>query len=321
MKDRIQHYVRHIENALARQDFDANPPELYDPMAYILALGGKRLRPALTLAACELMGGKLEDAMMPALGIEMFHNFSLIHDDIMDEADLRRGKATVHKKWGQSTAILAGDGMLVKAYQLIAQVDPKILPRVLKSFSETALEVCEGQQFDLNFEKQEDVTEDDYLEMITLKTSVLLGCAMRVGGIIGGAKPHNAQLLYDFGKNIGVAFQIQDDILDTFGDPEKFGKTPGGDILNDKKTILFLNAQHNANASQAELLKRNYGSSSEKVETISSVMKETGALNYAEQKMDAYYKEALTALDQVPGEAELKNDLAQFAEWLIKRDR
>lgn len=319
--EKIQHYVRHIENAIARQDFDMDPPQLYEPMSYILALGGKRLRPALTLAACELMGGKLEEAMMPALGIEMFHNFSLLHDDIMDEADLRRGKPTVHQKWGTSTAILAGDGMLVKAYQLIAQVDPKVLPRVLKTFSETALEVCEGQQFDLNFETQDDVSEEDYLEMITLKTSVLLGCAMRVGGIVGGAKASTAQLLYDFGKNIGVAFQIQDDILDTFGDPEKFGKTPGGDILNDKKTILYLYALHHADENQLKLLKGNFNSREEKVEHISGIMKDTGALGYAQQKMEAYYKEALAALDQVNGDPGLKKELAEFAEWLIRRDR
>lgn len=317
---KIENYTRLLTNTLARQDFDGEPKELYEPISYILGLGGKRLRPALTLAACELYGGDVSDALMPAMGIEIFHNFSLIHDDILDKAPLRRGKKTVHEKWGQDIAILSGDAMLVKAYQYIAAVDSKILPYVLKTFSNTAMEICEGQQYDLNFEKLEEVPEEDYIEMIRLKTSVLLGCALKVGALVAGAPLTEADKLYHFGMNIGIAFQIQDDILDAFGNPEKFGKTPGGDILNDKKTILMIHAQKAAIDSQKAELTKSYGSDQEKVKAIQKLMVDLGSKDHAVAEMKAYYREALKHLDESSGNAEIKNELANFAEWLIQRD-
>ncbi len=317
---KIESYTRLIENTLARQDFDSEPAELYAPISYILSLGGKRLRPAMVLAACDLYDGELSDAIMPALGIEVFHNFSLIHDDILDKAPLRRGKKTVHEKWNHDIALLSGDAMLVKAYQYIAAVESSILPHVMKAFSATAMEVCEGQQYDLNFEKQDAVSQEDYIEMIRLKTSVLLGCALKVGALVAGAPIKEADKLYKFGVNIGIAFQIQDDILDAFGNPEKFGKTPGGDILNDKKTILMIHAKENASSEQLAMLSSKYPSNDEKVKTVRTLFTEIGSKDYAVAKMEAYYQEALKHLDESTGKAEIKNELANFAQWLIKRD-
>ena len=318
--EKIEKYTRLIENTLARQDFDSDPRELYEPISYILSLGGKRLRPALTLAACELYGGDITEALMPALGIEIFHNFSLIHDDVMDKAPLRRGKKTVHERWNHDIAILSGDAMLVKAYQYMASVDHSILPQVMKTFSKTALEVCEGQQYDLNFEKQQDVSQEDYIDMIRLKTSVLLGCALKVGALVAGASVKESNNLYHFGENIGIAFQIQDDILDAFGNPEKFGKTPGGDILNDKKTIMMIHARQNADAAQLARLTAEYSTPEEKVRNIQKLFLETGAKQNAEATMDDYYKEALRHLDESNGDAAIKAELANFAQWLIKRE-
>lgn len=318
--EKINGYTALLENTLNRQDFNDKPVELYEPISYILSLGGKRLRPALTLAACELFGGDANDALIPAMGIEIFHNFTLIHDDIMDKAPLRRGKKTVHEKWNSDVAILSGDAMLVKAYQYIVTVRPEILPQVVKVFNQTALEVCEGQQYDMNFETQEDVSEDDYIEMIRLKTSVLLGCALEIGALVAGASVTQSDLIYRFGESIGIAFQIQDDILDAFGDPEKFGKAVGGDILNNKNTILRLYAQHNANKEQQVALEAIYESDNEKVEAIKKVFVETGALDYAKKRMDAYYDEAIQFLKEAKGQPEIEQELATFAQWLIKRD-
>lgn len=317
---RIETYTRLIENSLARQDFDQEPSELYEPISYILSLGGKRLRPAMTLAACELLGGSVDDAIMPAMGIEIFHNFSLLHDDIMDKAPLRRGKKTVHERWNTNIAILSGDAMLVKAYQYISSVDKSILPQVLQSFSKAALEICEGQQYDMNFETRAEVSEEDYLEMIRLKTSVLLGCALEIGALVGSRNKTQAKKLYSFGVNIGMAFQIQDDLLDAFGNPEKFGKTAGGDILNDKKTLLAIHAAAHGTKEQKQALKADYPSDSNKVKSIKKLFEEAGSRTYAEQKMDAYYREALSHLDEVQGNAEIKLELAKFAEFLIKRE-
>jgi geranylgeranyl diphosphate synthase type II len=317
---KIESYTRLIENTLARQDFDSEPNELYAPISYILSLGGKRLRPAMAIATCDLYGGDISNAVMPALGIEIFHNFSLIHDDILDKAPLRRGKKTVHEKWDQDIALLSGDAMLVKSYQYIASVEAAILPQVMKTFSTTAIEVCEGQQYDLNFEKLATVAEEDYIEMIRLKTSVLLGCALKIGALVAGAPAKEADKLYHFGVNIGIAFQIQDDILDAFGNPEKFGKTPGGDIINDKKTILMIHAQKNATPQQLQQLKADYPKDDEKVKAIRTLFTAIGSKNHAMAKMEAYYHEALKHLDESAGKADIKSELANFAQWLIKRD-
>lgn len=320
--ERIPGYVKLVEAGLEAQNFDLQPAELYQPMAYILSLGGKRLRPALSLAACELFGGNATQALMPALGVEVFHNFSLVHDDIMDEADIRRGKATVHKKWNRDIAILSGDAMLVKAYQYIAQVDSHILAPVLACFSQTALEICEGQQHDMNFENREDVQEAEYIEMIRQKTAVLLGAALKIGALVGGASENSADSLYQFGINAGLAFQVQDDLLDAFGDPEKVGKKPGGDIIQDKKTLLMILSK-GIDPSGFEALRRTqFIDEQSKVEAWCTFITKSGAKEKAEARRDALLGQALADLEAAHGEnEELKVELGAFAQWLSHRDR
>lgn len=319
--EKFQDYVRLVERTLARQDFDNEPRELYEPISYVLALGGKRLRPALTLAACELFDGDVNDALMPALGIEIFHNFSLVHDDIMDQSDKRRGKPTVHHKWDVNRAILSGDAMLVKAYQYISKVESSILPKVLKSFNRTALEICEGQQLDVNYESGSDVREEDYLEMVRLKTAVLLGCALQLGALSAKASSLQADSLYDFGVYAGMAFQVQDDLLDAYGDPEKFGKKVGGDIIKEKNTLLMIYAReldpkklqslHDANLAEVD-----------KVEQFRKFFSECGARKKAEAKRNELLKKALASLAAAEGKnEEVKSQLAEFAKWLAHRDR
>lgn len=309
-----------IKEALDQHPFKGEPQELYDPMDYLMGLGGKRLRPALCLAGCELFGGAASEALSPALGIEVFHNFSLVHDDIMDQADLRRGKATVHKKWNTNIAILAGDAMLVRAYQLMAEVKPALLPEILATFSQTALEVCEGQQRDMNFELREMVSGAEYLEMIQGKTAVLLGAAIKIGALIGGAQPDSAQALYDFGIYAGLAFQVQDDLLDAYGDPDKFGKTVGGDILQDKKTWLMIHAAEE-DAEGLKSLQAKGLSGAEKVAAYKAFFESSGAKSETIKQRDQLLKQALDALDaaHAPNQ-ELKRELATFATWLAERD-
>lgn len=318
--ENFKRYIGLVENELVRLNLGNQPNELYEPMHYILQLGGKRLRPALSLAACELFGGKAEAALSAALGIELFHNFSLIHDDIMDEAPLRRKQPTVHEKWDTNIAILSGDGMLVKAYQLVAQVDSDVLPNVMETFSQTALEVCEGQQYDMNFEKQANVSKENYIEMIRLKTSVLLGAALKIGALVAKANPKDAEAIYNYGVNIGIAFQIQDDLLDSFGDPKKFGKQVGGDIINDKKTILMIHALEQANARQrTEILSSNL-SGEKKVEKVKELYVALGAKQAAEELRDSYYDKAISNLEEISQSASLINDFKAFSAWLIQRD-
>ncbi len=315
---KIKNYVQLIENTLARQDWDREPAQLYEPVSYILHLGGKRLRPALTLAACELFNGPVEEALMPAMAVEVFHNFSLVHDDIMDAAPLRRGQPTVHHKWDLNTGILSGDAMLVKAYQYVAMVEPAILPSVMRVFSQTALEVCEGQQYDMNFENLPEVAEEDYLEMIRLKTSVLLGCALKLGALVANARPQQADDLYQFGVHIGIAFQIQDDILDAFGDPEKFGKQNGGDILQDKKTLLMIHALQKA--PEIEELLGTAADPQKKVEAVKKVFENSGALHHARKTMQDYFDQAIQYLEKAGGNPEIQGELKAFANYLIIRD-
>jgi geranylgeranyl diphosphate synthase type II len=318
----IQAYAKLLDQALGNLKLGSEPEKLYAPMHYIIGLGGKRLRPALTLIACELFGGDKQDALKPALGIELFHNFSLVHDDIMDKADLRRGEPTVHKKWDGNIGILSGDGMLVKAYEHISAVSPEKLPAVLSCFSKMAMEVCEGQQFDMDFEQRQDVTEAEYINMIRLKTSVLLGAALKIGAILGNASLAEQEALYNFGVNIGIAFQIQDDILDSFGDPEKFGKTVGGDIMNNKQTLLLIAAKELAdNNERHSLISVDNLDPADKVEAVKGLYEITGALAYAEQKRDAYYTKSLDALDKVNQEHPLLIELSRFAKQLVHRDR
>src|ERR1700712_3291104 len=239
-----------ISNEVKQLNFPEYPAALYEPIKYILSLGGKRMRPALLLMACDLFGGDLKKAISPALAIEVFHNFTLMHDDIMDNAPLRRGKITVHERWNPNVGILSGDVMLIEGYKLMMQVDDHLLRPILNIFNETAVGVCEGQQIDMEFETRNDVAIDEYITMIRLKTAVVLGGALKIGAIIGGAGVNDAALIHTFGEQLGIAFQLQDDILDVYGNPEKFGKQVAGDILANKKTFLLIKALELANESQ-----------------------------------------------------------------------
>ena len=241
MKERKE-FVALINKTIEEIRYPDQAQGLFAPISYILSLGGKRIRPLLALMANEMFGGDTSDVIMPAIGVEVFHNFTLLHDDLMDNADKRRGEETVHIKWNDNTAILSGDAMQIMAYQFIAQTKPEILQKVLNLFSHTALEICEGQQYDMEFEDRSNVSEEEYLEMIRLKTAVLLGCSLKIGAITGGANEDDANLLYEFGEKIGLAFQLKDDLLDVYADTNVFGKNIGGDILNNKKTFLLISA-------------------------------------------------------------------------------
>lgn len=301
-----------------------NSQSLYQPISYLMSLGGKRLRPALALLACQAFGGNEEDALSAALGIEVFHNFTLMHDDIMDNAPLRRGKETVHEKWNVNTAILSGDAMLVQSYQLMAKSPPALLPLVLERFSATALEVCEGQQLDMEFEERMDVTIDEYLEMIRLKTSVLLAASLEIGALIGGASSEDASLVYKFGESLGIAFQLRDDYLDAFGEEDKVGKQIGGDILADKKTFLLINAWNEANESDKELLRRYVGSSShpspEKIKTIKEIMVNSGSDRALLEKSNEFYEAGMASLKKLSKQNEYTEELKAFASMLMERD-
>jgi geranylgeranyl diphosphate synthase type II len=313
-----------IEEAITKLEIPAHPVELYEPVKYILSLGGKRMRPALLLMACDMFGGDVEAALFPALAIEVFHNFTLVHDDIMDNAPLRRGKATVHERWGQNAGILSGDVMLVLAYQLMMKVEDRLLRTVLDVFNQTAVGVCEGQQLDMDFEKRQTVHIDEYLEMIRLKTSVLLGGALKIGALIGGADLADAELLYSFGEHLGIAFQLQDDILDVYGDPDKFGKQVGGDIISNKKTYLLIKALELAKVAQASELNdwinlKDFDSG-EKVNAITELYNQLNVRQHAENEMEAHAEKAFKALDQINLPAEQKQYLRYFADGLLVRE-
>jgi len=300
------------------------PAELYDPISYILHLGGKRMRPALLLMACEMFDGDIQKALKPALGIETFHNFTLLHDDIMDKAPLRRNKATVHERWNNDIAILSGDTMFVKSYQLMMHVEDSKLREVLDIFCKTAVEVCEGQQYDMNFESLDKVSIDEYLHMITLKTAVLLAASLQIGGILGGANTIDAHHLYEFGKNIGIAFQLQDDILDVYGDSAKFGKQVGGDILSNKKTYLLLSALEIATGEILEELKawienKNF-IAAEKVTAITAIYTKLSIRKIAESKMHEFHQKAMHHYHALSVDTEKKNMLLQFSESLLVRE-
>ena len=321
---KLQDLQLFIETAITKLDIPAHPADLYEPVRYILSLGGKRMRPALLLMACDLFGGVVEAAISPALAIEVFHNFTLVHDDIMDNAPLRRGKATVHERWGQNAGILSGDVMLVQAYQLMMQVDNRILREVLEVFSQTAVGVCEGQQMDMDFEKRDDVHIDEYLNMIRLKTSVLLGGALKIGALIGGASREDAEHLHSFGEHLGIAFQLQDDILDVFGDPDKFGKQVGGDILSNKKTYLLLKAMELADRAQANELNNWLNGkafdAAEKVRAVTSIYNHLNVREHAGHEMDNHAEKAFAALGKIGLPDEKKRYLRSFADGLLVRE-
>ena len=320
----IQELQNIIDKAVKETEYPKEPKELYEPIAYLMALGGKRLRPALVLMATDLFGGNIQEALAPALAVELFHNFTLMHDDIMDKAPLRRGQPTVHAKWNESVAILSGDVMFVKAYKMMIQVKPEILTDVLEVFNATAIGVCEGQQIDMNFENRNEVTIEEYIEMIRLKTAVLVGGALKIGALIGSADKKNADLLYQFGENLGIAFQLQDDILDVYGDPLKFGKQVGGDIMSNKKTYLLIKAL--ALAKGEELKNLNHWlnlkefNTEEKVEAVKAIYNNLGVKILSENTMHTYAQKAMDALTQINTPKENKKVLEAFADLLIKRE-
>jgi geranylgeranyl diphosphate synthase, type II len=300
--------------------FPVIPPTLYDPAEYFLNLGGKRLRPVLCLMGNELFGELHPDVYKVATAIELFHNFTLIHDDIMDKAPLRRGKATVHEKFGEPTALLAGDVMLVKCYDYISDIDPRYMQSVLKLFNQTACGVCEGQQHDMDFEKQEYVGLPAYVEMITLKTSVLLAGSVSMGAIMADAGSEDLHHLYEFGKNLGIAFQVQDDYLDAFGDPDKFGKKKGGDIVANKKTFLLIKAQEVADNIQKRQLNSLLNSSDDdKVDQMLKLYRETGVDEWATTLQDEYMAKAVWHFEKIGCAKERKEPLAAMMNFLIER--
>ena len=299
--------------------FPEEPASLYDPNEYFLKLGGKRIRPVLCLMGNELFDEMNPDTWHTATAIELFHNFTLIHDDIMDKAPLRRGMQTIHSKFGESTALLAGDVMLVKAYEYLNMIDTSFLHKVLTLFNRTAIEVCEGQQLDMDFEKKETVSLAEYLKMIELKTSVALAASLQIGAILGGAGARNQNLLYEFGKKLGMAFQVQDDYLDAFGNPEKFGKQVGGDIIANKKTFLLIHANESA-PHKKELEKINRENPSDKVEKVLSVYKSCKADEWALRLKNKFLDEALLHLDDIAVLSVRKEPLKELAHFLIQRE-
>jgi len=300
--------------------FPEKPSSLYDPNRYFLQLGGKRIRPVACLMGNELFDEITEDAWNVASAIELFHNFTLIHDDIMDKAPLRRGMQTVHEKYGESTALLAGDVMLVVAYDYLNNVSSTYSKKIINLFNKTAKEVCEGQQLDMDFEKKNDVDLAAYLNMITLKTSVLLAASLKMGAILGGALERNQNLLYEFGKKLGLAFQLQDDYLDAFGDPEKFGKQVGGDIKANKKTFLLIHALETASPTQKEELKHLLESNDgRKVDDVLSIFKQCKVDEWAKELKEQYSKEAFQHLDDIAVLSKRKQPLNELAHFLIQR--
>ncbi|WP_418602369.1 polyprenyl synthetase family protein [Hwangdonia sp.] len=300
------------------------PQTLYNPIKYILNLGGKRLRPVLTLMTADIFSNDYKKALPAALSIEVFHNFSLVHDDIMDDAPLRRGQKTVHEKWDVNTGILSGDAMLIMAYQLFENYEANIFQALAKLFSKTALEVCEGQQYDIDFETRDDVTVAAYLKMIEYKTAVLVGAAMKMGAIVSNASAEDQNNIYEFGKNLGIAFQLQDDYLDAFGNPETFGKQVGGDIIENKKTYLYIKALEFSNETQrAELQKlfsNNFDAPENKVALVKEIFKSTGSAEATKKAIEAYTKKAFLVLEALHISDDKKVLLKNFGTSLMNRD-
>jgi geranylgeranyl diphosphate synthase, type II len=305
-----------------QRHFPVNVPTLYDPAQYILGLGGKRVRPVAVLMGNELFDELSKDAYHVATAIELFHNFSLIHDDIMDKAPLRRGMETVHTRYGEPTALLAGDVMLVVAYEYLQKTNPALLPALLRLFNDTAKEVCEGQQLDMDFEQRDTVGLEEYVHMITLKTSVLLAASLRMGAMLGGASEGNQNHLYAFGKNLGIAFQVQDDYLDAFGDPEVFGKQPGGDILANKKTFLLIHTQETATPAQRQqLAELMAGNAPDKVQKVLELFRACGVDEWATALKEKYLSTALHHLEEVAVLSSRKKHLTDLAHYLISRNK
>ena len=313
-----------INDHISEIQYTRTPKGLYSPIEYVLSLGGKRIRPVLLLMAYNLYREDIAAVYGPATGIEVYHNYTLLHDDVMDRADVRRGKPTVHKVWNDNTAILSGDAMLVLAYQFMADSAPEHLKEVMDLFSLTALEICEGQQLDMEFESRSDVTEDEYIEMIRLKTAVLLAASLKIGAVLGGASATDAQSLYNFGMHLGVAFQLQDDLLDVYGDPKVFGKKIGGDILCNKKTYMLLKALARADQSQRAELERWLSiqdcEPSEKILAVTELYNQLNIRGVCENKMREYYTLAMESLKAVAVAEERKKELKNLMKILMYRE-
>lgn len=313
-----------VNTEVEQINWHRKPYGLYEPIEYILSLGGKRLRPAITLMTCNLYTDDVLQAIKPALGLEIFHNFTLLHDDIMDNAPMRRGKPTVHVKWDENTAILSGDVMQIEAYKWVSETPEKYLKKTLDLFSKTAAEICEGQQYDMEFEEIANVEPDEYIEMIRLKTAVLIAAGCQIGAYIGGANDEDAQNLYDFGLNIGLAFQLKDDLLDVYGNEETFGKKIGGDILCNKKTYLLIHALKSAKGKVADELNfwlNNYDTNDEKTKVLSitEIYNTLEIKKICEDKMASFYNKAMQRLNNLTVSEEKKEELRKLAENLMKR--
>ncbi len=317
----FQELSRKFSEYFDTHNIPGSPATLYDPVNYFLGIGGKRIRPVLCLMGNELFGDIIPDAWEVATAIELFHNFTLIHDDIMDRAPLRRGKETVHKKFNEPTAILAGDVLVIKAYESLNRIDSNLLHRIMYLFNQTAIEVCEGQQLDMDFEKRSDVTYEEYLNMITLKTSVLIAASLQMGGILGGGSLGNLELLYEAGKKIGLAFQVQDDYLDSFGDAEKFGKQIGGDIRSNKKTFLLIRALETASPSLKsqldELLKTDDDT---KVDEVLKIYRDCKIDEWAIELKETFLNDALQHFDDMAVVSTRKEPLKHLAQLLVRRE-
>lgn len=322
--DNFTVYKEKIDRFLAQKSYGDFPEDLYQPIAYTLSLGGKRLRPVLALAACDLFGGDINRALPAAAGLEIFHNFTLLHDDIMDQAPQRRGKTSVYKKWNANIAILSGDTMFALAYRYFLSGNYQNLQTILSTFTDTAVEVCEGQQYDMDFENRVDVTISEYLKMIRLKTAVLLGASLKIGAAVAGANARQADLLYQFGVDAGLAFQLKDDWLDAFGDEDKFGKSIGGDIVANKKTYLYLKCLEKASPSDRDVLLRLYSPEApeerEKIKRVTALYGKYDIQNETIREMEYFFNRALHFLDMVKAFKERKDELARFAAWLYRRD-
>lgn len=314
-----------VNNYLDNIPYTRKPETLYEPIRYVLSLGGKRIRPVLMLMSYNLYKDDADTILPTACGLETYHNYTLLHDDLMDNADMRRGHATVHKKWDANTAILSGDSMLVLSYQRIAQCAPQYLPQILELFTTTALEIGEGQQYDMEFETRDDVCEAEYIEMIRLKTSVLLACAMKMGAIQAGASPADQDALYRYGESLGLAFQLQDDYLDVYGDPSVFGKNIGGDITSNKKTFMLINALLRAEGQdKAELeawIARKDFDRQEKVDAVTHLYTKLGIDRLARERIEYYTREALSCLDAVNTPDERKAELREYTMMMMRREK
>lgn len=319
----LDQYQEIVAQAIEQHTFKEKPSELYEPMNYIISHGGKRLRPIMVLMANDLFGGDIQTALKPALAIEFFHNFTLIHDDIMDEAPLRRNKPTIHTLHGLNVGILSGDALLIKAYQFFEDLEPQLFKKCIQIFSKTGAVLCEGQQQDVNFETQEDVTYDDYIEMITNKTGVLSAASFKIGAMIAGATDEDAEKLYNFGKHIGIAFQIMDDYLDVFGDMEQFGKRQAGDIYENKKTVLYLMAMEKANEEEKKELEHWYSKKTDNIDKVHGVIKIFRRTKIDEKVLRLIQKhneKGQDYLNQINLPEEKKKPFIELANYLLRRD-